>query len=158
MSEVVPPQIDLQQLFAIPLGGAATRLGLDAVGEETQRFPRGLDVRLNRAGLRSEDLRLRTQGRAPFEDRRQSAVRVERNAPVLLVFRGRTGNADLARVPVDAFVLDQQHLAASAAELERANDSIVEQRANELVFGGVHPRQRRVEQLFLFAAGEPAIA
>jgi len=57
-------------------------------------------------------------------------VWVERDAPVLLVLGGRTGNADLARLPVHPFVLDQQHLAASATELECADEPVVQESTN----------------------------
>src|SRR5216117_3587958 len=75
-----------------------------------------------------------------------------------LVLRSRTGNADLVRLPVHALVLDQQHLAAPATELQRADDAIVEQRTGELVLRRVHPLKRSVKQQLLLVALQSAIA
>jgi hypothetical protein len=77
------------------------------------------------------------------------AVGVERNASVLLVFRGRAGNTDLVRRPVHPLVLDQQHLAPPAAQLQGADDAVVQQLADEHVSCGVHLVESGVEQPLL---------
>jgi hypothetical protein len=64
----------------------------------------------------------------------------------------------LTRLPIHAPVLNQQHLAAPATQLQRADEAVVQERPGVLMFGGVHLLQRRVEQPFLFVAGESPIA
>lgn len=68
------------------------------------------------------------------------------------VLRGRARDADLAGLPVHQLVLNQQHLAAPAAQLESADDAVVERRSDELMLRSVHLMQRGVEQPLLFLA------
>jgi hypothetical protein len=67
------------------------------------------------------------------------------------------GDADLERLPVHALVLDQQHFAAPAAQLQRADDAVVEQRSDELMLRRVHLLQRGVEEQLLLVALQPPI-
>jgi hypothetical protein len=43
--------------------------------------------------------------------------------------------------------LNQQHFATPAAELQRADNAVVEQRPDELMLADVHFLERRVEEL-----------
>ena len=87
--EVVPAEIDLPEPFAIPRGPSPRRSRLDAVGEQSQRFPGGLELRLVLARCRPEHVRVRTERRATFEDCGEPSFWIERNPPVLLVLGGR---------------------------------------------------------------------
>jgi hypothetical protein len=85
-------------------------------------LPGGLDVRLVGAIRAAEHERLGNRVLIAGEDCRQAPVRVERNSPGLLVLRVPAGNPDLTGIPVHALVLNHQHLAATAAELQRPDD------------------------------------
>src|SRR5688572_25502178 len=130
----MPSQVDLPQLLLILLDAFGSGLQRVAVGEELQRFPPGLQRGLKRAAHAPEHIRIRTELASSLEDRRQPSLRIERDSAVLLVFRGSTGNTDLAGVPVHALVLNQEHLAAPATEFQRADDPVVEQLPRELMF------------------------
>src|SRR5690349_369822 len=56
----------------------------------------------------AEHVRVGSKRRTSLQDRRQPAVRVERNTAILLVLGRRAWDADLARVPVDALVLNKR--------------------------------------------------
>ncbi len=73
-----------------------------------------------------------------------------------LVLGRVAGDADSVRLPIQALVLDDEHLAESAAQLERADEAVVHQRADIPVLPRVHG-QRRVEEPFLLLAGNPPI-
>ena len=64
----------------------------------------------------------------------------------------------MTRVPVDALVLDQEHLATTTAELQRADDAVVQHLADILVRRRVHYPERRVEQPLLFVSREATVA
>jgi hypothetical protein len=100
----------------------------------------------------AEDEGIGSQFAPTFQDCRQPSLRVERNSAILPVLGGSTWNTDLAGVPVDALVLDQQHFAAPAAQLQRADDSVVQELADVAVQCGVHDPKRRIEQAFLLLA------
>ena len=65
MPEVVPAEIDPLKLLAIPFGAFSAGLWLDAMCKQPECFPGGLDVRLVRASLRFENVRI-----GPSVDRR----------------------------------------------------------------------------------------
>jgi hypothetical protein len=48
--QVVPAQVDALELFAVPRGARAAGPWLVAERQQFERLPRGLDVRLGRAG------------------------------------------------------------------------------------------------------------
>jgi hypothetical protein len=87
--------------------------------------------------------RLRTAATRP--------IRIERDAPVLLVLGCVARDPDCVTVPIDSLVLDEEHLAESATQLERADDSIVHQWPDILVLPRVHGQGRIEEPLFLLA-------
>jgi hypothetical protein len=60
-------------------------------------------------------------------------------------------DANRVSVPIDSLVLDKEHLAESATQLERADNSIVHQRPDVLVLPHVHG-QGRIEEPLLFLA------
>jgi hypothetical protein len=124
--EVMPSEIDAPQSLLVPLDTLLARLWLEAVGKELQRFPRRLNRRLVGAAGAAEDVGVSTESRAPLQDGRPAPVRVERNPAVLPVLGRCAWDPDLTGVPVDAFVLNQQHLAATATQLQRADDAIVQ--------------------------------
>jgi hypothetical protein len=104
---------------------------------------------LIRAVHAAEHVSIGTEFRPPPEYRRQASVRVERNAAVFLVLGRRARYTDLAGVPVHALVLNQQHLAAPTAQLQRADDPVVQDRPDELMLRCVHLVKRRVEESLL---------
>src|SRR4051812_13080546 len=119
-------------MLACPSINWVMRMSTPSVSRR-QRFPGGLNRRLAVAAGAAEDERVRAEGRAPRQNRREPSVRVERDAPVLLVLRRRAGNPDLTGVPVDTLVLDQQHLAAAAAQFQCADDAVVQHLADALM-------------------------
>ena len=121
-------------------------------------FPTRSGVRLVRARSRSEHVARPVRALTALQDGGESPLGVERDSPVLLVLGRRARDADLAGLPVHALVLDQQHLAAPAAQLQRADDAVVQQRSDELMLGRVHLLQRGIEQLLLLLSREPPIA
>jgi hypothetical protein len=60
-------------------------------------------------------------------------------------------DADCVSVPIDSLVLDEEHLAESATQLERTDDSIVHQRPDVLVLPRVHGHCRIEEALLVLA-------
>ena len=151
--EVVPAEIDPLKLLTIPRGARPRRSRLDAMREESKCFPGRLEFGLIRAVRCSERVRVGPELRSTLEDGGEPSFWIERNAPVFLVLGSRTRNPDLVRLPVHALVLNQQHLAAPTTQFQRADDPVVQQWSDELMFGRVHPLQRRAEQ-FLFLLSE----
>jgi len=76
---------------------------------------------------------------------------------VLTVLRRVARNTDRVGIPVNALVLDEQHLSESAAQLEGADDPIVHQRPDPAMLPRVH-HHGRVEQPLLLFARDPPIA
>ena len=54
-------------------------------------------------------------------------------------------------LPVDALVLNEQHFAEPAAQLQRPDDAVVHQRPDVFVLPRVHDQRRIEEPLLLFA-------
>jgi hypothetical protein len=73
--------------------------------------------------------------RATLQDRREPALRVERNPAVLVVFRVLSSDQDLMLRSIDVSILDAKHLTLSAAFFQRADDAIV------------HPARRLLQRL-----------
>src|SRR6516165_1771791 len=99
-----------------------------------------------------------SERRSPAKNPRESTLRIELNAPVLLVLGRCPGNANLTGIPVYALVLNQQHLPTSAAQFQRADNPVVQQRSHKLTFGRVHLLQGGIEQLFLLLSRQPPIS
>ena len=122
-------KVDLPQLLSVPAIAIPGSPGLQVGGQQPQRVPGGLDVRLVLSAFGPEHEGVRSELAAAPKDGHQSPLGVKRNATVLLVLRGMAWDTDLMRLPVHPFVLNEQHLASSAAELERADDAVVHHRA-----------------------------
>ena len=157
MTQVVPVQIDLVELDAIDASARLRTLRLVAVRDEKQRFPSRLEAAYVLTVLGPEHERVRTQLSPSTHDGSETTVRIERNAPVLLILGCLARNANGVSVPIHSLVLDDQHLAKAAAQLESTDDSIVHRRPDVLVLPRVHG-QGRVEEPLLFLAGDPPIA
>src|SRR5918994_2179015 len=67
-----------------------------------------------------------------------------------LSFAVVSGDADRVRVPIAPPVLNQQHLAAPATQLQRSNDPVVHQRSDVPMLPRVHGERRVKETLLLF--------
>ena len=151
VTQVVPVQIDLAQLGAIDASAGFARFvswPLATSSSDSQAVLKLADVL---AVLGSEHERVWPEFAASTQDGREAAVRIERNAAVLLVLGCVTRDPDRVSVPIDSLVLDEQHLAESATQLERADDAVVHQRADVPVLPRVHGQRRVEEPLLLFA-------
>lgn len=158
VTKVVPAQVDVPELFLVPPRALDPQARFEAVREQLQRLPGRLNQRLVGARRMAEHEGVGPERRPAFEHGSDASLGIERDAPVLLVLRRCAGDTNLARVPVHALVLDQQHLAATTAEFERSDDAIVECLADVLMPRRVHHAERCLEQPALLVARDAAIA
>jgi hypothetical protein len=88
----------------------------------------------------------------------ESAIGIKRQPAIFSVLRRDSRDSDLTRRPIHSTVLDHQHLTTATAQLQCADDPVVEQWSDELMLRRVHLRQSRREQGLLLVAMKPSIA
>src|SRR5688500_18118473 len=105
---------------------------------EQQRLPGRAKAPLISTRLRAEHVGARPMDGSALENCGEPSARVERNPAVLAIFGVLPRNANLMIGPIDAPVLDAQHLLQATAGFQRADEPVVHRRARVAMLSRVH--------------------